>query len=75
MPKISNYFLITPPKNYEFIGYYNYRRRQPDFTFSFEKESYLLAIELHKLIKESHSQEITLAASRLLSNHKASCLI
>lgn len=71
MSKISDYFLNTPPKDYEFLGYYSYRRQQPDFTFSFEKESYILTMELEKLIKGNYSHEIAVSASRLYNKLKA----
>ncbi|CAB5363063.1 uncharacterized protein OCT59_004621 [Rhizophagus irregularis] len=70
MTKISDYFLNTPANDYKFLGYYNYRRQQPDFTFSFEKEACNLSVELEKLIKGNYSREIKTAANRLLNNHK-----
>ncbi|CAB4388281.1 unnamed protein product [Rhizophagus irregularis] len=68
----KNYFLNTPPKDYEFLGYYSHRRQQPDFTFSFEKESYILTMELEKLIKGNYSSEIKVSASQLYNKLKAS---
>lgn len=72
MTKISDYFLTTPANDYKFLGYYNYRRQQPDFTFSFEKEACNLSVELEKLLKGNYSREIKTAANRLLNNHKVS---
>jgi hypothetical protein len=72
MTKISDYFLTTPANDYKFFGYYNYRKQQPDFTFSFEKESCNLSVELEKLAKGNYSREIKTAASRLLTNYKVS---
>jgi hypothetical protein len=68
--KLSGYFIITPPQDYKLIGYYSFRSKQPDFTFSFEKESCILAMELEKLIKGSYSLEIAVAASRLYNDLK-----
>ncbi|GES99703.1 hypothetical protein GLOIN_2v1472948 [Rhizophagus clarus] len=70
MSDVSAYFLITPPRDYKFIDYYNYRKQQLDFTFSFDKESCILSMELKKLIKENYSQEIALGASRLYNRLK-----
>ncbi|CAB4420196.1 unnamed protein product [Rhizophagus irregularis] len=53
------------PNDYKFLGYYNYRRQQPDFTFSFEIEACNLSVELEKLIKGNYSREIKTAANRL----------
>ncbi|RIA86035.1 hypothetical protein C1645_829889 [Glomus cerebriforme] len=71
MSKVSDFFLITPAKNYSFFSYYNYRKQQSDFTNSFEKEAYRLFIDLKELTKDSnYSEEVRIAARQLLNNHK-----
>lgn len=70
MSKVSNYFLVTSPQNYKFIDYYNYRKQQSDFTFSFDKESCILTMELERLIKGNYSHEIALGASKLYNSLK-----
>ncbi|CAJ0844695.1 12756_t:CDS:2 [Entrophospora sp. SA101] len=37
--EILDYFDITLPNQYSFLGYYQYRIKQIDFTFSFQKEA------------------------------------
>ncbi|CAG8800270.1 21929_t:CDS:10, partial [Cetraspora pellucida] len=59
--KYSTYFSETPAINYSFIGFYKYRSQQPDFSFSYQKESRKLASDLEELIKDD-SKEIRMSA-------------
>ena len=44
------YLDVTQPKDYRFLGFYEYRSKQVDFTFSFQTESYKLKMDLDCLI-------------------------
>ena len=46
------YFGKTEPKEYCFLDFYEYRSKQVDFTFSFQKESYKLQMDLDNLMKD-----------------------
>ena len=37
-----SYFTETKPEEYRFLSFYQYRSRQKDFTFSFQKEADIL---------------------------------
>ena len=52
----SAYFDETLPKDYSFIGFYEHRKRQPDFTFSFRKESHKIKKDLASLIKDGSAE-------------------
>ena len=39
MDTYSVYFKETTPDNYHFLGFYQYRSKQEDFTFSFQRET------------------------------------
>ncbi|CAI2193680.1 13345_t:CDS:10 [Funneliformis geosporum] len=67
--KYSDYFCKTLPENYSFLGFYKYRHQQPDFTFSYQKESRKLSSDLEELTKED-SEVVRACAGRLLQNHK-----
>ncbi|CAG8789961.1 4727_t:CDS:2, partial [Cetraspora pellucida] len=49
--------------------FYKYRSQQPDFSFSYQKESRKLGSDLEELIKDD-SKEIRMSASHLLKNYK-----
>ena len=68
------YFNETEPKGYRFLGFYEYRSKQVDFTFSFQKESYKLRMDLHNLMKDG-SEESKETASRLNKIFQASTLV
>ncbi|CAG8638883.1 706_t:CDS:2, partial [Paraglomus occultum] len=69
MSKKRSYFLETPPRDYSFLGFYQYRRQQSDFTFSFRKEALKLKSDLNELMKDD-SEEVKTVASHLLHNYK-----
>ncbi|CAG8463275.1 4620_t:CDS:10 [Acaulospora morrowiae] len=50
------YFNETEPKEYRFLGFYEYRSKQVDFTFSFQKESYKLQMDLDNLMKDGSEE-------------------
>ncbi|CAG8589648.1 13888_t:CDS:10, partial [Cetraspora pellucida] len=58
------YFNETDPKEYRFLGFYEYRAKQADFTFSFQKESYKLQMDLDNLMKDG-PEESKKTASQL----------
>ncbi|CAG8707098.1 6133_t:CDS:10, partial [Funneliformis mosseae] len=58
------YFDKTQPKNYRFLGFYEYRSKQVDFTFSFRTESYKLQMDLYCLINNG-TEEMKKIASQL----------
>ena len=64
------YFDETPPKDYSFIGFYEHRKSQPDFTFSFRKESHKIKKDLASLMKDG-SAEMKNGARQLDDIHKA----
>ncbi|RUS18986.1 hypothetical protein BC937DRAFT_88094 [Endogone sp. FLAS-F59071] len=66
----SAYFHSTPASTHSFIGFYEYRRRQEDFTFSFQKEANKLKRDLLQLMSDD-SKEIRISASNLLQKYKA----
>ncbi|CAG8620537.1 3750_t:CDS:2 [Funneliformis caledonium] len=47
-----NYFDETEPEYYRFLGFYEYRSKQVDFTFSFRTEAYKLKMDLDCLIEK-----------------------
>jgi hypothetical protein len=63
----SAYFDITPPNQYSFLGFYQYRSKQDNFTFSFQKEAYTLKKNLESLLntRNSSNSEIMESAKRL----------
>ncbi|GBC08497.1 hypothetical protein RclHR1_08170005 [Rhizophagus clarus] len=69
--KYADYFCKTLPENYSFLGFYKYRCQQPDFTFSYQKESRKLSSDLEELTSED-SEVVRAYASRLLKDHKSS---
>ncbi|CAG8628322.1 698_t:CDS:2 [Ambispora leptoticha] len=69
MSKKCSYFLETPPRDYSFLGFYQYRRQQSDFTFSFRKEALKLKSDLNELMNDD-SEEVKTAVSHLLHNYK-----
>ncbi|CAG8616063.1 4450_t:CDS:10, partial [Ambispora leptoticha] len=50
------YFDKTDPKEYCFLDFYEYRSKQVDFTFSFQKESYKLQMDLDNLMKDGSEE-------------------
>ncbi|CAI2201043.1 5013_t:CDS:1, partial [Funneliformis geosporum] len=56
----SAYFRETPAKDYSFFGFYQYRQKQPDFTYSFQKEALKLKNDLNVLVKDD-SEEVKTA--------------
>ena len=66
----SAYFDETLPKDYSFIGFYEHRKSQPDFTFSFRKESHKIKKDLASLMKDG-SAEMKNGARQLDDIHKA----
>lgn len=65
------YFSETEPKEYSFLNFYKYRSKQVDFTFSFQKESYKLQMDLDNLEKDG-SEESKKTSSLLKKKFKAS---
>ncbi|KAG9295802.1 hypothetical protein G9A89_009031 [Geosiphon pyriformis] len=55
------YFNETDPKKYRFLGFYEYRSKQVDFTFSFQKESYKLQMDLNNLMKDGSEESKEIA--------------
>jgi hypothetical protein len=68
------YFRETPAKDYSFFCFYQYRQKQPDFTYSFQKEALKLKNDLNVLVKDD-SEEVKTAVSELLQKYKASTYI
>ena len=66
----SAYFDITPPNQYSFLGFYQYRIKQDNFTFSFQKEAYTLKKNLESLLNSN--SEIMENAKRLRERFKVS---
>ncbi len=58
------YFDTAQPKDYSFLGFYEYRSKQADFTSVFKKESYKLKMDLANL-KKYGSDEMKTSASKL----------
>ncbi|CAG8498012.1 16804_t:CDS:2 [Funneliformis caledonium] len=61
-------------KHYSFIGFYEHRKRQPDFTFSFRKESHKIKKDLASLIKDGSAEIKNVArqeAEQDFSDHSA----
>ncbi|CAG8710236.1 17302_t:CDS:2, partial [Cetraspora pellucida] len=54
----SAYFDITPPSQYSFLGFYQYRSNQNDFTFSFQKEANTLKKNLETILNNNSNSEI-----------------
>ncbi|CAB4413595.1 unnamed protein product [Rhizophagus irregularis] len=63
------YFSETEPKEYSFLNFYKYRSKQVDFTFSFQKESYKLQMDLDNLEKDG-SEESKKTSSLLKKKFK-----
>ena len=72
--KYSVYFCETPARDYSFLGFYQYRRQEPDFTFEYKKEALKLKKDLDELMKVD-SEEVKAAANNLLQKFKASIYI
>ncbi|CAG8704777.1 11808_t:CDS:2, partial [Acaulospora morrowiae] len=72
--KWCSYFNETEPKEYRFLDFYEYRSKQADFTFSFQKESYKLQMDLNNLMEDG-SEESKETASHLNKLFKASNLL
>ncbi|GES96925.1 hypothetical protein GLOIN_2v1604429 [Rhizophagus clarus] len=66
--KYADYFCKTLPENYSFLGFYKYRCQQPDFTFSYQKESRKLSSDLEELTSED-SEVVRAYASRFFLVH------
>ncbi|CAG8541296.1 8997_t:CDS:2, partial [Ambispora leptoticha] len=54
-----DYLLKTAPTEYSFIGFYKYRKDQPDFSFSFAKDKTALDILLDNEIEGIAFLELT----------------
>lgn len=67
------YFDDIRPENYRFLNYYEYRSRQPDFTYSFQKESHRLKTHLERLMSNS-SDEIKEGATQMYKIYKVKFL-
>jgi hypothetical protein len=65
----NEYFDVTSPEKYSFLGYYEHRLKQADFIFSFRKESHRLKTDLANLMRDS-SGEMKESASRLERSRK-----
>ncbi|CAG8587155.1 807_t:CDS:2 [Paraglomus occultum] len=57
--KWNDYFDKVQPKDYSFIGYYEHRSKQTDFTFSFQKESYELKADFDNLMEHEGALIVT----------------
>ncbi len=68
------YFKETTPDKYRFLDFYQYRSKQEDFTFSFQKEADKLLKDLD-LILEIGSEEIKKGAIRLKQNFEVIFII
>ncbi|CAG8605364.1 11324_t:CDS:10, partial [Diversispora eburnea] len=61
----SDYFNITPPNQYSFLGFYQHRSKQNDFKFSFRKEANILRKSLKAILSNSSNSEIIESAKSL----------
>ena len=52
----SAHFDETNPEDYRFLGFYEYRSKQVDFTFSFMKEAYKLQMDLDLIAKDGSKE-------------------
>ena len=68
----SAYFDITPPCQYSFLGFYQHRIKQNDFTFSFQKEANTLKKNLDTILNNSSNSEIIERAKGLKENFEVS---
>nr|CAG8518183.1 12824_t:CDS:2 [Entrophospora candida] len=71
---VSDYFDITLPNQYSFLGYYQYCIKQTDFTFSFQKEANTLRKNLETILNNSSNSEIIKSVKSLketFKNHQA----
>ncbi|CAG8568796.1 688_t:CDS:2, partial [Funneliformis caledonium] len=66
--KYADYFCKTLPENYSFFGFYKYRCQQPDFTFSYQRESRKLSSDLEQLTSED-SEVVRAYAGRFFLVH------
>ncbi|CAG8815513.1 13909_t:CDS:1, partial [Dentiscutata erythropus] len=54
----DSYFDETSPKNYRFLDFYKHREKQPNFTFSFQKEADKFRKSLESLAKDGRSEDM-----------------
>jgi hypothetical protein len=66
------YFDEVQPENWRFLGFYQYRRNQTNFS-SFQKEAFKLKRSLENLFKKG-STKARYRAKKLLDAYKASII-
>ncbi|RHZ82783.1 hypothetical protein Glove_103g48 [Diversispora epigaea] len=70
---VDSYFDETLPEKYRFLDFYEYRKRQNDFTFSFSKESRKLLKSLDALLESERCLDFKRKAKTLkdrFENHR-----
>ncbi|RUS32905.1 hypothetical protein BC938DRAFT_473842 [Jimgerdemannia flammicorona] len=69
--ELSDYFRDTEPEEWNLIGFYKHRQREPDFTRVFQKEAFKLRKSLDYLL-ENGTTIAKARADRLIKSLKAS---
>ena len=72
---LDSYFNETSPEEYRFLGFYEYRQKQDDFTFSFQKEALRLRRSLDYLLEGDCSEDVKRNVEKLKKSFEASFLL